>query len=111
MKTVAMVLGAVLAVGGIARAERSDVDLLSEAAADANAGRHQQAIAIYEEMFARTGDHELLPVLGVEYRKTGAQRVAVQHFCTYLSMVPRGQQAWFATNQVISIRRELNDII
>ena len=114
MKTVAMVLGALLAAG-VANAqpgaERSEVDLLSEAATHANAGRHPQAIALYDEVFTRTGDPELLPVLGVEYRKAGAQREAVQHFCTYLSFVPRGDQVWFATNQVISIRRELGEVI
>ena len=108
MKTVAMVLGA-LALSTSAAVAQGDVDVLAEAAAHANAGRHAQAIAMYEQVYARTGDQELLPVLGVQYRRAGAQLDAVQHFCTYLSFAPSGEQAWFATSQVISIRRELGE--
>jgi hypothetical protein len=112
MKSLATVLGVLAVTAGVVRAdETKDVALLSEAAAHANAGRHPQAIAIYQEVYARTGDHELLPVLGVQYRRAGAQLDAVQHFCTYLTLVPAGEQTWFATNQVIVIRRELGETI
>ena len=119
MKSLATVV-AVLLAAGVAqaertersdRAERSDVALLADAAAHAHAGRHARAIAIYEQVFSRSGDHELLPVLGVQYRAAGAQRKAVQHFCSYLRFVPRGAQVWFATNQVIALRRDLGDVI
>jgi hypothetical protein len=109
MKT-AMVVAVVLAAG-VAHADRGDVDLLSDAAAHSYAGRHVEAIALYEQAFAQSGDHELLPILGVEYRKAGAQREAVQHFCTYLSFAPRGQRASFATTSVIALRRELGETV
>src|SRR6185503_16743687 len=113
MKPAAMVLALapLILASGVAYAERSEVDVLTEAAAHANAGRHAQAIALYEDVFAKTGDHELLPVLGVEYSWAGQPRRAVQNFCAYLTMAPRGQQAWFATSQVIMIRREPGDEI
>jgi hypothetical protein len=110
MKSLVTVLGVLAVTASVANAQ-GDVDVLAQAAAHANAGRHPQAIAIYQDVYARTGDHELLPVLGVEYRRTGAQLEAVQHFCTYLTLVPTGEQAWFATNQVIAIRRELGETI
>jgi hypothetical protein len=101
----------VLALTASVAMAQGDVDALAEAAAHANAGRHAQATAIYEQLYARTADQELLPVLGVEYRRAGAQLDAVQHFCTYLTLVPAGEQAWFATSQVIAIRRELGETI
>jgi hypothetical protein len=110
MKSLAMVLGVLALTAGVAVAQ-DDVDALAEAAAHANAGRHAQAIAVYEQLYARTADQELLPMLGVEYRRAGSQLDAVQHFCTYLTLVPAGEQAWFATSQVISIRRELGETI
>jgi hypothetical protein len=110
MKSLAMVFGVLAVTAGVAVAQ-GDVEQLAEAAAHANAGRHAQAIALYEHVYARTADQELLPVLGVEYRRAGAQLDAVQHFCTYLTLVPSGEQAWFATSQVISIRRELGETI
>jgi hypothetical protein len=110
MKSLVMVAGVLALTASIAVAQ-GDVDVLAEAAAHANEGRHAQAIAMYEQLYARTGDQELLPVLGVEYRRAGAQLDAVQHFCTYLAFVPSGEQAWFATSQVISIRRELGETI
>ena len=110
MKSLATVLGVLALTASVANAQ-GDVDVLAEAAAHANAGRHPQAIALYQQVYARTGDHQLLPVLGVEYRRSGAQLEAVQHFCAYLTLVPTGDQAWFATNQVIAIRRELGETI
>lgn len=110
MKSLVTVLGVLALTASVANAQ-GDVDALAQAAADANAGRHAQAIARYEQVYAKSGDHELLPVLGVEYRRSGAQLEAVQHFCAYLTLVPTGEQAWFATNQVIAIRHELGETI
>ena len=118
MKSLAMICGVLVATASVAAAQgdaatngADDVQVLAQAAAHANAGQHAQAIAIYEQVYARSGDEQLLPVLGVEYRRAGAQLDAMQHFCTYLTLVPRGDQAWFATSQVISIRRELGESI
>src|SRR5688572_1889337 len=61
MKTLAMVLG-VMALSTSAAVAQGDVEQLAEAAAHANAGRHAQAITIYEQLYARSGDQELLPV-------------------------------------------------
>jgi hypothetical protein len=111
MKTAAVILGAVLATAGMARAEQHDIALLSQAATHASAGRHTQAIALYEQMFARTSDDDLLPILGVQYRRVGARREAVQHFCLYLLREPQGEQAWFVSTQVRTLRAELGDRI
>jgi hypothetical protein len=122
MKSLAMICGVLAVTASVAAAQgdaatgggasaQDDVQVLAQAALHANAGQHAQAIAIYEQVYARTGDEELLPVLGVEYRRAGAQLDAMQHFCTYLTLVPRGEQAWFSTSQVISIRRELGETI
>jgi hypothetical protein len=111
MKTAALVLGALVLATGVAGAEQRDIALLSQAATHANAGRHMQAITIYEQMFARNGDVDLLPILGVQNRRSGALREAVQHFCLYLLRDPRGEQAWYVSTQVRIIRSELGERI
>ena len=109
MKSLAAIL--VVALAGTAHAERDALDLLSEGAAHAHAGRHPQAIALYEQAYKLDPDQALLPIIAVEYRRAGAQLVAVQHFCAYLLLDPNGEQALFATRQVIAIRRELGELV
>jgi hypothetical protein len=111
MKSAALGLGALVLATGVARAEQRDIALLSQAATHASAGRHVQAIAIYEQMYSRTSDDDLLPILGVQYRRVGARREAVQHFCLYLLKEPQGEQAWFVSTQVRTLRSELGERI
>ena len=110
MKTVGMVLGALALSTSLAGAE-GEVDVLAEAATHANAGRHAQAIAMYEQVYASTGDVDLLPIIGMAYRRAGASHEALQQLCAYLRVAPRGEHAAVATVEVVTIRRELGDDI
>ena len=102
-------LVALLVVAAASSAQADSIDRLSEAAMHANAGRHPQAIAIYEQLYRAEQDHTLLPIIAFEYRRAGAQLEAVQHFCSYLLIEPNGEHALFATRQVIEVRKELGE--
>ena len=105
MKTLqAVVVTAMLATTASAN---DSVTLLADAAARSNAGDHAAAIALYEQAYLAEPDPALLPIIGAEYRRAGLPLDAMSFFCDYVTALPKGPQAAFATSQVIAIRAEL----
>src|SRR5262245_24005913 len=97
MKTLTAVL-AVAAMASTAHADR--MEDMTNAAAKSNAGDHGGAIALYEKAYLDGADPALLPIIGTEYRKAGLPTDAIDRFCKYLAVQPKGEQAPFSAMQV-----------
>ena len=98
---------ALLFAPGSAHAEADGLDALSEAAMRSHVGDHLGAIERYEQAYGSDGDIALLTILGSEYRDAGKPREAIQNFCAYLAVEPRGPNVAFATAQVRAIQADL----
>jgi hypothetical protein len=100
-------VAAIVFAAGSAHAEGDQVDTLGEAAMRSHAGDHAGAIERYVQAYRSDGDVELLAIVGSEYRDAGRPREAIQNFCAYLAVEPRGPNAAFAVAQVRAVQAEL----